>query len=385
MPFRFRALKAKQGDCLILESGSDVILVDGGPPGVFTRYLEGALQTMSNSGGEDPLSVKLAMVSHIDSDHIAGLLELTRRLIEEDENDAKPLLVIDNAWHNSFSDLIAKTPKLENTAAAEAAAAGDALSELLGSTLKEDDAKLVLESVKQGREFRLDLKRLAIAVNEQFTRGFVLRGEQKNAPSKFGSFEVEVVGPTRKELDALEAAWAKELPKILAKDEDKAVALAAAKELEGTVSNLASIVCIVSAGGKRALLTGDSRGHLVVEWLKAAGKMNDEGTVHFDILKLPHHGSHYDVNLDFFRTVLADHYVVSGDGKYGNPEPSALQMLFDARPKGGYTIHMTYSDVDLAKHVEYKGNAAMLMKVLNGRPGNVTVKVPTTAEIVVAL
>ena len=74
-----------------------------------------------------------------------------------------------------------------------------------------------------------------------------------------------------------------------------------------------------------------------------------KGTFHVDLLKLPHHGSDRNVETDFFRQITADHYVVSADGKHGNPEVSTLQMISEARGKDKYTVHLTNKEPRLTK------------------------------------
>jgi hypothetical protein len=65
--------------------------------------------------------------------------------------------------------------------------------------------------------------------------------------------------------------------------------------------------------------------------------------MHVDLLKEPHHGSDRNVATEFFRAITADHYVISADGKHGNPDLPMLKMLTEARADDGeaYTIHMT--------------------------------------------
>ncbi len=79
------------------------------------------------------------------------------------------------------------------------------------------------------------------------------------------------------------------------------------------------------------LLTGDARGDKIIENLEEHGLMDDEGKIHVDLLKMPHHGSDRNVEDDFFKRVTADHYVVSGDGRHHNPELETYRMLFKAR------------------------------------------------------
>ena len=117
------------------------------------------------------------------------------------------------------------------------------------------------------------------------------------------------------------------------------------------------------------LLTGDARGDKIMEWLEAEGY--PEGQAHFDVIKLPHHGSDRNVSSGFFEKVTADNYVICGDGKHGNPEPETFRMIFDTRKKDAkFKIHMTYSPDELAQHKDYKkaGNVELLNEILDEKP-----------------
>jgi hypothetical protein len=78
----------------------------------------------------------------------------------------------------------------------------------------------------------------------------------------------------------------------------------------------------------------------VMRGLQDAGVLTG-ATAHFDVLKVPHHGSDRNVTVDFFRRLPADHYIVSGNGKHGNPELETLRMLAEARGAAPYTVHFT--------------------------------------------
>jgi hypothetical protein len=70
---------------------------------------------------------------------------------------------------------------------------------------------------------------------------------------------------------------------------------------------------------------------------------NDSESIHFDLLKLPHHGSNNNVEEDFFRRITASTYVVSGDGvRFPNPNENAMRWLAKARDNVEYTIYCTY-------------------------------------------
>ena len=88
------------------------------------------------------------------------------------------------------------------------------------------------------------------------------------------------------------------------------------------------------------LLTGDARGDYIIDGLRRAGYLRT-GPAKLDIVKLQHHGSARNTDEHFFRTVLADHYVISANGKYGNPDPATFDALVAARGQTGYRVWLT--------------------------------------------
>jgi hypothetical protein len=99
--------------------------------------------------------------------------------------------------------------------------------------------------------------------------------------------------------------------------------------------------------------------------------MKPSGTLHVNILKVPHHGSSNNVDDDFFERISADHYVFSGDGEHGNPERETLEMLFRARGRAPFELHLTYPIVEidaLRKEEWMKQQAAEKAKAVAGGP-----------------
>lgn len=87
-------------------------------------------------------------------------------------------------------------------------------------------------------------------------------------------------------------------------------------------------------------LWGRTRGDDIVKGWKAASGDGAQ-PVPIDILKLPHHGSDRDLTEDFVRMFPARHYVISANGKYGNPDPPTLRALVEPLGDRQYTIHVT--------------------------------------------
>ncbi len=333
------ALRAKYGDSLILHSGTQakpqLTVVDGGPTGVYNDALRPRLEEIRKERRLDdktPLEIELMMVSHIDDDHISGLLELARKLNERREAHEPLPWKIGRFWHNSFDDILGnKDSQIASSASTMSTAS-------LGEFLQ-PEGSLILVSVKQGRELRKLLDALNLAGNKPFN-GLVLGGGTKEAVT-VGDLTITVVGPNKDNLVALQEKWDKEIKPMLKQERGKGKFAEIAAYVDESVHNLSSIVVLVESQGKRILLTGDGRGDHTLEGLEAA-KLLKNGKIEVDVLKLPHHGSDRDVEPNYFETIVADHYVVSADGKYDNPDVATLKMISAARPDDDFTVHLTY-------------------------------------------
>jgi len=151
-----------------------------------------------------------------------------------------------------------------------------------------------------------------------------------------------VLGPRAEQLKNLEAEWEQSKSKAKPKATPEAIA---ADYLNRTVPNLSSIVVLAemktsNGKGKRMLLTGDAGGDFILQSLETGGLL-ENGKVHVDLLKVQHHGSMHSVAQDFFAKVTADRYVISGDGKHGNPSVNTLMWLSAARKGEPYDTYLT--------------------------------------------
>src|SRR5258705_9935613 len=114
MIFSLDVRPARKGDCLLLHYGTaekpGLVMIDGGPKSVYGPHLKPRLIAIRQARGLDaqsPLPVDLLMVSHVDDDHIQGILDLTRDLRDA---SGVPFVRIRRLWHNSFDELIGNDP-----------------------------------------------------------------------------------------------------------------------------------------------------------------------------------------------------------------------------------------------------------------------------------
>ncbi|HKP38173.1 MAG TPA: hypothetical protein VJT71_15045 [Pyrinomonadaceae bacterium] len=366
MYFSLDVIRARKGDCLMLHYGSKadprLIMIDGGPRGVYQPHLRPRIELIREARevpDDESLRVDMLMVSHVDDDHIQGILELTSELREADMEERTKLIRALSIWHNSFENLIGHKPD-ELTAAftsefGTASTEGDPPDDL---TIDPDDPEVdektivanikVLASISQGAQLKkdaeyLNAKNAGYDINSHFEGKLIIANEDGKAINIGNGLKFTVAGPMKPELDKLykkHQAWLKEL-----KEAGKSPSDVLSAYVDKSVPNLSSLVILAEAGEdpvKRMLLTGDARGDKILEGLELVGLLKEGETMKVDVLKAPHHGSSNNLESDFFERIIADHYVFSGNGEHGNPERESLEMLWVARGNEDYKVHFTY-------------------------------------------
>jgi hypothetical protein len=170
---------------------------------------------------------------------------------------------------------------------------------------------------------------------------------------QIGSMKFTLIGPTENELKDLRDGWnnwlrnnKERLKKIRSElkkrvEEFSTGALTVSpfdlRDWEGipdykgvSAPNLASLMFIVEEDGKRLLLTGDGQQDFILAGLTRTGFL-DDGFLHLDVLKVQHHGSENNIDVDFARKVSADHYVFCGNGEHANPDLGVIDIIFNSR------------------------------------------------------
>lgn len=367
---KLRIFQSYAGDCLLLESsdGGHRILCDGGTPKAMRHFGAKGVSLLQQAGKD----IDLLYVSHIDSDHIGGAMVLLENVLEWrvwDYHDARgnppaePELprppAIKRLWHNAFRDLVTKnTGAIEKLLAASApvlSTSTDAVLQHIGH----EQAKIatsIKEALKVSRLVKPDL--LGIELNTLIETpshsGKLLMARSGMKPEKLGSLSITILCPTAGELRSLRNGWNNWLADPANKKATKAIRDMYASALESgsvgsgmspfdlygwegmpaykgvSVPNVASLVLLAEDGIKSALLTGDSHADMILKGLRDAGRL-DNGYLHVDVLKFPHHGATDNLSPDFTRELSADHYVFCGDGSHSNPELEVLRRVYESR------------------------------------------------------
>lgn len=314
---RLHVIKAGEGDGLLLESGDSTprrLLIDGGPRGCWDADVEPHLREILGTAGR----IEALLVSHVDNDHIVApldmLADIERRRVDEEE----PWLTVGDLWHNAFERTLGDAGERAvgtlKALSARAATAGVAAA----------GTNFAVLGIGEGARLRRAAIRESIPLNAAFGGGLICPDELQDPHVELGSMRIRVVGPTRANLEALRRKWLEWAAKAGAAKQPEALA-----NSDTSVPNLSSVVILAEEGGRSVLLTGDARGDHIVQGLDQAGLLRD-GRMHVNVLKLQHHGSARNTTRRFFDVVTADTYVVSANGRYGNPDAETLGWIVEA-------------------------------------------------------
>jgi beta-lactamase superfamily II metal-dependent hydrolase len=386
--FTLEALPAEEGDCLLLHWGTrknqkqpKIALIDAGPGRVYENHLRPRLEELVTNLGVAQLPLELVMVSHMDSDHVVGIMKLFSVLKKEIDNQ-KPVadrtVRAERLWLNVFNDILNDSVDAYFTALSTKVQASvngkpnPKLIEQLEKKLREKDEETderqaefdartiaaVLASHGEGRTLRDDHHFLMQAgqtatLNHPFTNAdgkpTLITLEKTPKPLTLADLKITITGPSDTEIQKLQEEFDKYI-----KEKGLTAEAVLAAYADKSVKNLSSIVCLVEFGKgaakKTMFLTGDARGDLIIEGLKKK-KLLKNGKLVVDIFKVPHHGSDNNAEPELFEQIVADTYVLSGDGQHGNPERATLGWITDARGKNArYDLVLTYDIATIDKN-----------------------------------
>lgn len=364
---KIQVFQSDEGDCLLV-TGADGkrILCDGGMANSFKQFVAGNLAKIPKKE-----KIDIVYVSHIDSDHIAGILEMMNNAVawkvhdyqvkNVDPNHKAPKVPrppsIGGIWHNAFHELTKdNTGEIEDLLAASAVVlSGSSLPDLRDAAMMNQNlATSVRESINLTR--RVGDGQLGIPVNKP-AAGKLMLVRDTSKSIALGGMKLFIIGPFTQDLDKLRKDWNKWLDAN--KKALKSIRTESAKterdlgmnevdELLGplftqakkfgdrtavTPPNLASLMFYVEEkkSGRTLLLTGDGHADDVIKGLGHNKKLDKNGKLHVDVLKVQHHGSEYNMTKPFAESITADHYIFCGNGGDENPDLETIKVLVAAR------------------------------------------------------
>ena len=296
-----RALPAKCGDCLVVEYGSTGnrpyrILIDGGLKG---SYDEGLGRYLRESA-DQPTEFDIVVVTHIDLDHIEGVIEAL------DQNE----ITTENIWFNGRDQL---DDLINPDAADRGHRQGDALDKLIPPGKR--------NPVVGGK---------AIHVPQS---GAVLLDEMP------GLARCTLLSPSRARLEQLLKKWPKptrgdSMADLFdtfddATDVDETDTRAAGVfGKDSSVANGSSIAFLLEIDDVKLLLTGDAYATDLESTIEQLLVERGEDKLAVDLFKLSHHGSRQNMTDGLLDLIEPATILICTDGsKFEHPDADALQKI----------------------------------------------------------
>lgn len=359
---KIRMYPASNGDAFLISAAGSNVLVDGGYAQTFDDHIARDLRDLSRRGER----LDLLIASHIDADHISGLI----RFLSVNGASAAPQIVsIGDIWHNSLRSLTARNDaEIEPSnreileairqrghpaPSAQGASGATEISARQGSSL----ASLIHSN---GYQWNLGDGAASIALNHAQLH-----------PLPGGN--IRVIGPTQERLDGLLKWWKGRLRQMgytgptgageviddafefmCEHAHDSAapqpVPLSASArrlldevyEADASATNGSSIAMIIELGGARILMLADAWAEDIVQALRT---LQSQGcSMVFDAIKVSHHGSLRNTSPELLRLVDAPTYLVSSNGMaHGHPDIEVLAAIVDRPASFSRTLYLNYA------------------------------------------
>ncbi|MDQ3689230.1 MAG: hypothetical protein M3406_04195 [Chloroflexota bacterium] len=313
--FGIDMMPAAQGDCLWIEYGAanrpHRILVDGGTAATYDHLRARIMRLPERDRHFD-----LLIVSHVDADHIEGVLMLFQ--------DKTLKLSFDDIWFNDWKHL----PK-----------------DLLGPGQGEMLAAILERKKPWGAK---------LPWNRAFARGPVqiVDDPTVDLPVRTldGGMKLTLLSPTRNELARLAPYWKKEVlaaefcpgdqkaalellartpklrPDALGPAIDVEAEAAKVFKKDTTRANGSSIAVLAEFDGSSVVLAADAHAPVLLKTLPRLPARRRGGV---DAFKLPHHGSKKNVSTELVEAIPAEKYLFSSSGAvYHHPDvPAVCRVL----------------------------------------------------------
>lgn len=335
---------AKNGDAFILDAGGTYILIDAGFARTYQDFIATDLAQLAVDGGR----LDLVVCTHIDADHIGGLLEFFSLNGTPDRRGIE----VSAIWHNSLRSLPASTAVPDGVADQMVL---ESIRRLGFPGVAASSSNPI--SARQGSSLAKLLRQNGYTWNSGDGTTCISAGD---APvSLSSSVSVHVIGPTTARLEELRELWLREVQKLgyrgssdpsdliddayemwcaraPAPSTPRATPIAARGSLrladvympDTSVSNGSSIALIVCTGNTRLLFLGDALAEDMVTSLKAL--QLTAGPLIFDAIKLSHHGSLHNTSVKLLSIADSPCFLISSDGsRHGHPDFEVLAEIVD--------------------------------------------------------
>lgn len=286
-------LQAGTGDSIWVSHNKKNIVIDGGKS-------TAAIRARYDKMPQDEI-IDLLVVTHIDSDHIAGIIALVKHMKENGETHR-----LKQVWFN-----FPKNEETDEYSVGEGNELTSFLLEIDGLCWNNNTSELLGSMIEVG-EIRLHVL----------------------APDHDVANEYKPKEPD--ELGVRLDDWHNDLRTLIDNVDDD--------DIDEGGPNSQSIIILAECEGKKLLLPGDSTPEELCDALQYYNKING-APLELDFMKLPHHGSTRNVTKNILDEVTCSNFIISTkkNEKYYFPNKETIAKLIRYRERADKAINVYFN------------------------------------------
>lgn len=381
---------ASYGDCFLLaikEGKKNInILIDGGLTQTYDSYLKKYLIELGEKGEK----LNLVINTHIDSDHIKGLISFLK------DNNNNKIIEIEDFWFNGLEQIILNYPTVKCDS-------------------DDEDERIIDNIIKKGYEDEFQQteeisSKEGISLSGLIEYGKYNHNKASDSKSITDSLDkikisenvsIKVIAPSETDLKNLENKWFEELeskdfyftiPKNeklissfeflisrlktyydsfkskISSNNDIALYLSELDKEDTSIVNGSSIAFVLEAYDKKFLFLGDAiiRNNDNCKIIK--NLKNEYGdNLDFEFIKLPHHGSNCNITKDFIKLINSKEYIISTNSdKYGHPDLDVLANLIIKKYEKTFVFNYKIDQTLFVENITWKKKYKYNVVIGNG-------------------
>ena len=342
---KIKLIPAEYGECIVVSVGGKKqfnLLIDGGVAKTYQEYVKSEIQRIKILGQR----INLMVCTHMDNDHISGLVQILKKTNYD---------LVDNVWYNGFLQVVSRkfySQKDNNYTDRDNKILETIISQ---GTIPDGEQEV---GINEGMSMGVLVENRKIPLNEIVAGQAISTESVRNKIEIAKNVYISILGPSKENIIEVEEYWKKEmvsrnfmfrvsnkiklmeafeyqLERIktqyleerlnISEIDDLEKYIGDLKEFDESIVNRSSISFILEHDNKKYLFLGDA----VIDETILRNIENVVGFKYrFSAIKLPHHGSRYNITHEFICRYTADeYYCLTNSKKYDHPDLEVLATI----------------------------------------------------------
>lgn len=342
---KIKLIPAEYGECIVVSVGEKKqfnLLIDGGVAKTYQEYVKSEIQRIKILGQR----INLMVCTHMDNDHISGLVQILKKTNYD---------LVDNVWYNGFLQVVSRkfySQKDNNYTDRDNKILETIISQ---GTIPDGEQEV---GINEGMSMGVLVENRKIPLNEIVAGQAISTESVRNKIEIAKNVYISILGPSKENIIEVEEYWKKEmvsrnfmfrvsnkiklmeafeyqLERIktqyleerlnISEIDDLEKYIGDLKEFDESIVNRSSISFILEYDNKKYLFLGDA----VIDETILRNIENVVGFKYrFSAIKLPHHGSRYNITHEFICRYTADeYYCLTNSKKYDHPDLEVLATI----------------------------------------------------------